>query len=105
MQLRLRMQKSTLISSKWLEPAVSVEVRRLRVLRESKRTRECRGPKFPSDRKAARHCNHFVVIASPAPLHARANHRADRRLLILSDKPLHTQERVRSFGDRNKMCI
>src|SRR6266487_506613 len=93
-----RTPKSMPTLGKSLESAASVEVRRLPVHLELERTRECPAKKFPSDRKVARHCNHFVVIAARAPLHARANRRVDQRRSILSDKPLHTRERVRSFG-------
>src|SRR6266567_937792 len=99
-----RTPKSTLISNKWLEPEASPGGHTLLVRRELEKMRECRARKSPSDRKVARHCNHFVVIAARAPLHARANRRAGQRRSILSDKPLHTRERVRSFGGRNKRC-
>src|SRR6266700_7834007 len=105
MRSRSRKPKSTLTSDKWLEPAAWAEVRRPLVRRELKRTRECRARKFPSDRTAARHCNHFVAGIARAPLHVRVNHRVGQTRLIRLDKPLHRPERVRSFVDRNKMCI
>src|SRR4029077_5947004 len=104
MQWRSRTPKSTRTLDKSLESAVSVEVRRLPVRRESKKMRECRARMFPLDRKVVRHCNRFVAIAVRAPLHARANHRVDQTRSIQLDKLLHTRVRVRSFVDRNKMC-
>src|SRR5206468_5887627 len=104
MRLRSRMPKSTLTSDKSLESAAWAEVHKLRVRRESKRTRECRARMFPVDRKVARRCNRFVAIAARAPLHVRVNHRAGQTRSILLDKLSRRQERVRSFGDRNKMC-
>src|SRR6478672_7238429 len=104
MQWRSRTPKSTRTLDKSLESAVSVEVRRLPVHRESKRTRVFRAPKFPLDRKVVRRCNRFVAVAARAPLHARANHPVGQTRLIQLDKLLHTRVRVRSFVDRNKMC-
>src|SRR5260370_28794652 len=105
MRLRSRMPKSMPTLGKSLESAASVEVRRLPVHLELERTRECPAPMFPSDRKAARHCSHFVVVVARAPLHVHVNHRVGRTQSIRSDKLLHTPERVRSFVDRNKTCI
>src|SRR5882724_11271297 len=104
MRWRSRTPKSTRISDKSLESAALVEARRLRVHRESKRTRECRARKFPSDRKVARHCNHFLAIAARAPLRARGDLPIDRTRSILSDKLWRMPERVRSFVDRSKTC-
>src|SRR5437773_5058952 len=105
MQSPSRMQRSTLTSGKSLESAVSVEARRLPVRPESKRTRECRVQMFPLDRKVARRCNRFVVIAVRAPLHARVNRRVGQTQSIQLDKPLRKPERVRSFVDRNRTYI
>src|SRR6266403_6280312 len=99
------MLKPTPTSNKLLESAVSVEVRRLPVPRESKRTRECRARKFPSDRKVARRCNRFVVIPARVSLHAREDHPIGRRRSIPSGKLLHTPARGHSFVDHNKKCI
>src|SRR6476661_2121003 len=104
MQWRSRTLKSTRTLDKSLESAVSVEVRRLPVRRESKKTHECRARMFPLDRKVVRRCNRFVASAARAPLHARANHRVGQTRSIRLDKLLHTRVRVRSFVDRNKMC-
>src|SRR6266567_7482430 len=104
MRLRSRMPKSMPTLGKSLESAASVEVRRLPVHLELERTRECPAQKFPSDRKAARHCSHFVAVVAHAPLHVRVNYRAGRTRSILSDKLWRMPERVRSFVDRNKMC-
>src|SRR5437899_4500312 len=104
MQLRSRMRKPMPTLGKSLESAASVEVRRLPVHRESKRTRECRAQMFLSDRKVARRCNRFAAIAARAPLHARANHRVGQTRSIRLDKLLRKPGRVRSFVDRNKTC-
>src|SRR5215217_2524443 len=104
MRLWLQMQKSTPTSDKSLESAVSAEVRTPPDHRESKRTRECRERTFRSDRKFARRCNHFVVIAARAALHAHGDHPVGQTRSIRLDTLLHTQGRVRSSGDRNKMC-
>src|SRR5439155_7285788 len=104
MRWRSRRPKSTRTSDKWLEPAAWAEVRRPLVRRESKRTRECRARMFPSDRKAARHCSHFVVAVAHAPLRARVNHRVGQTQWIRLDKLWRKPERVRSFVDRNKTC-
>src|SRR5437588_2195944 len=95
---------STRILGKLLEPAVSVEVRTLPVRRESKRMRECRERKFPSDRKVVRRCNHSVAIAARARRHARGDHPIDRTRLILLDKLWRRLERARFFVGRNKTC-
>src|SRR5438105_7908154 len=105
MQWRSRTPKSTRISNRSLESAALVEARRLLVRRESRRMREYRARKSRSDRKVVRRCNHFVVIAARAPLHAREDHRDGQTRLIRSDKLWRRPERVRSFVDRNKMCI
>src|SRR5947207_7296971 len=99
-----RMLKSTRTSSESLESAVSAEVHTLQVRQESKRKREFRRRKFPSDHKVARRCNHFVVIAARAPYLARANHRGGQTRSIRLDKLWRRRERVRSFADRNKRC-
>src|SRR6266567_677 len=95
-------QRSTPTSGKLLEPAAWAEVRRPLVHRESKRTRESRERMFPVDRKVARRCNQLLVIAVRARLHVRVNHQAGQIQSIQSGKPLHRQEPVRSFVDRNK---
>src|SRR6266481_8636317 len=105
MRSPLRMPKSTRTSSKSLESVVWVEVRKLPVRQESKRKRECRGRKSPSDRKVARRCNRFVVIPARASLHAREDHPIGRRRSIPSGKLLHTPARGHSFVDHNKKCI
>src|SRR6266496_3887709 len=99
-----RMLKSTRTSSESLESAVSAEVHTLQVRQESKRKRECRGRKFPSDRKVARRGNRFVVIAVRVSLRARANHLIGRRQLIQSGKLLHMPARARPFVGRNRKC-
>src|SRR6266496_6810250 len=99
-----RTPKSMPTLGKSLESAASVEVRRLPVHLELERTRECPAQKFPLDRKVARQCNHFVVIAARAPLRVREDHRAGQTRSIRSDKLLRRPERVRSFVDRNKTC-
>src|SRR5260370_39698557 len=104
MRLRSRTPKSMPTLGKSLESAASVEVRRLRVHLELERTRECRAPKFPSDRKVVRPRNRFFVIAARVPKHVRANHRVGRTRSILSGKLWRRLERVRSFVDRNKTC-
>src|SRR2546423_4717752 len=104
MRSPLRTRMSTPTSSKLLESAASVEVRRLRVRQELKRTREYHGRKFQSDRKVARRCNRFVLVVASALLPARANHPIGRIRLILSDKLSRKRGRVRSFVDRNKTC-
>src|SRR5882757_9237093 len=101
MQWRSRTPKSTPTSDKSLESAVSVEVRRLLVRRESKKTHEYRARMFPLDRKVVHRCNRFAAIAARAPLRVRANHRVDQTRSIRLDKLLHTRVRVRSFVDRN----
>src|SRR3954470_13810897 len=98
------MQKSTPTLDKSLESAALVEVRTPPARQESKRTRVFRAPMFPSDRKVARRCNHFVAIAARARLHVRVNHRVDQTRSIRLDKLLHRPERVRSFVDHNKTC-
>ena len=105
MQLPSRMQKSTPISGKSSESAVSVEVRRLPVRPESKRTHECRAQMFPLDRKVVRRCNRFVVVAVRGLLHVRVNRRVGQTRSIQLDKPLRKPERVRFFVDRNRTCI
>src|ERR1700704_6145661 len=105
MRSRSRTPRSTPISNRSLESAASAEVRRLRVHRGLKRMRECRARKFLSDRKVARHCNHFVVIAERAPLHAHEDHLAGQTQSIRSGKLWRRPERARSFVDRNKTCI
>src|SRR5947207_9002292 len=105
MRSRWRLPTSIPTSGKSLESAVSVEVRTPPVRRESKRTRECRVQMFPLDRKVARRCNRFVVIAARAPLHARVNRRVGQTQSIQLDKPLRKPERVRSFVDRNRTYI
>src|SRR4029453_3065057 len=104
MRSRSRRPKSTLTSDKWLEPAAWVEVRKLLVRRESKRTRECPARKFLSDHKAARRCNRFVAIVAPAPLHVRVNCRVGQTRSIRLDKLLRRPGRAPSFFYRNKMC-
>src|SRR5437660_12387478 len=104
MQLPSRMPKSRPTSGKTLESAASVEVRRLLVRLESKRTRECRAQTSPLDRKVVRRCNRFVAIVARVPLHARVNRRVGQTRSIQLDKLLHTPVRVRSFVDRNKTC-
>src|SRR6266576_7072973 len=99
------MPKSMPTLGKSLESAASVEVRRLPVHLELERTRECRARMFPVDRKVVRRCNRFVAIAARAPRHARVNHQAGQKLLILSDKLLRMPEQVRSSVDRNRTCI
>src|SRR4029077_2876556 len=103
MRWRSRTPPSTPTLGKLLESAALVEARRLRVHRESKRTRECRAPKFLSDRKVVRPRNRFFVIAARVPKHVRVNHRVGRTRSIRLDKPLHRQEQVRSFVGRSKM--
>src|SRR6266567_902672 len=105
MQSPSRMLKSTRTSSESLESAVSAEVHTLQVRQESKRKRECRGRKFPSDRKVARRGNRFVVIAVRVSLRARGDHPTDRRRSIQSGKLSRTPARARSFVDRNRKCI
>src|SRR5438874_5459568 len=105
MRLPSRMLKSTRTSSESLESAVPVGVRKLPVRQESKRKRECRERKFPLDRKVARHCNRFVVIAARVSLRAREDHPIGRRQSIQSGKLLRRLGRVRSFVDRNRKCI
>src|SRR5947207_14826777 len=102
MQLRSRMPKSTRTSGKSLESAVSAEVHRLPVRRESKRTRECRARTSVSDHRVARHCNRLLVIAARVSLPVRGDHPICRTRWIRSDKPWHKPEQVRSFVDRNK---
>src|SRR4029453_10527871 len=104
MRSRSRRPKSTLTSDKWLEPAAWGEVRKLLARRESKRTRECRVRKFPSDHKAARQCNRFVAIVVRAPLHVRVNRRVGQTGSIRLDKLWRRPGRAHSFVDRNKMC-
>src|SRR6266446_1061673 len=105
MQSRSRRPKSTPTLGKSLESAASVEVRTLLVRRESKRTHVFHARTSPSDRKVARRCNHFVVIAARALLRARGDHPGGQTRSIRSGKLWRRQERARSFADRNKMCI
>src|SRR5205814_8224499 len=104
MRSRSRRPISTLTSDKWSEPAAWVEVRRLPVRRELKRTRESRGRTSPLDHKVVRRCSHFVAISERVPLPAREDHRAGQTRLIRSDKLWRTPEQAGSFVDRNKMC-
>src|SRR6266480_1744740 len=104
MRLPSRMLKYTRTLSESLESAVSAEVHTLQVRQESKRKRECRGRKFPSDRKVARRGNRFVVIALRVSLRARADHPTGRTRSIQSGKLLHMPARARSFVGRNRKC-
>src|ERR1700694_2180432 len=97
-----RTLRSTPISNRSLGSAASVGGRTLLVHRGLKKTRECRGRKFPSDRKVARRYNHFVAVAARAWLQAHEDHLIGRTRLIRSGRLLRTPEQVRSFGDRNR---
>src|SRR5205085_7637544 len=100
MRLQSRTPKSMLTLGKSLDPAASAEIRRLGAHPRLKRMRECRAPMFPSDRKVARRCNHFVAIVARARLHVRVNHQVAQTRSIRLDKPLRKRERARSFVGR-----
>src|SRR5215469_330203 len=89
-RLQWRMQLSTRLSNGSLVRAAWGEGRMLRVRREAGKTRECRGRRFPSDRKVARRRNRVLAVAAHVALLGPANHRAARTRSTQSDKLSHT---------------